>query len=198
MSQAENSLNTKHSTLNSCRLLERERAILVVIDMQEPFLRDIFERERVVDKVVRLIHAAVIMGVPVVATLQYAERMGGVIPEVAEALPEGEHIDKRTFSCCRAEPFVRIMEETGRQKVILCGVESHICVNQTAHDLLALGYEVHVVRDAVSSRARSDWKIGIEKMIASGAVVSSFEMAVYELLRDSAAPEFKEILKLVK
>jgi nicotinamidase-related amidase len=179
-------------------MLDRHEAVLVVIDMQEPFLKQIFERERVVDKVVKLIRAARILEVPVLATLQYADRMGDVIPEVAEALPEGEHIDKRTFSCCGVEAFPARLESTGRKQVMVCGVEGHICVSQTAHDLLARGYQVHVVRDAISARRETDRETGVGKMTASGAVLSSFETAVYELLRDSTAPEFKAILDLVK
>lgn len=179
-------------------LLDRNHTTLVVIDMQEPFLRGIFERDRVVGNVSILVEAAKTLGLPVVATLQYQAKMGDVIPEIDQALPEGERIDKTTFSCCGKKGFVAALEKLGHPGVILCGVEAHICVNQTVLDLLRLSYQVYVVADAVSSRKESNYRIGLERMSQAGAVIISTEMAVFELLRDAAAPEFKKILELVK
>ena len=179
-------------------LLDREDTTLVVLDLQEPFLRFIFERDRVVANSVTLIKAAAILGLPVVSTLQYPERMGDMVPEVLEALPRGERIGKTTFSACGAEAFARRLEEIGRKTILVCGVESHICVSQTAHDLLAEGYGVHVAADAVSSRTEANWKIGLDKMARAGAVITSVEAALYEMLVDSKADEFRQILELVK
>ncbi len=166
--------------------------------MQEPFLRSIFERERVISNTIKLIRAAGVLGVPVITTLQYQARMGDVIPEVAELLPDSTRLDKMTFSCCGVECFGGAIAEAGRRQVLLCGVETHICVSQTAHDLLHVGYSVQVAEDAVSSRKDSDWRTGVAKMRGSGVVVTSSEAAIYEMLRDATAPEFKQILDVVK
>jgi nicotinamidase-related amidase len=179
-------------------VLDRDDAVLVVVDMQEPFLRGIFERERTATNVIKIVEAAKALGLPVLATIQNQARMGDVVPEVAQALPGPGRIDKMTFSCCGAEEFVAALDETGRRSVLVCGVETHICVNQTAHDLLESGYRVHIAADAVSSRQESDWLAGLDKMRESGAVITSVEMAIFEMLRDAAAPEFRRILELVK
>jgi nicotinamidase-related amidase len=179
-------------------ILDGNNTVLVVVDMQEPFLRSIFERERVVANTIKLIRAAKALGVPVVTTLQYQARMGDVIPEVAEALPDESRIDKMTFSCCGVEPFGEALAAIGRRQILLTGVETHICVSQTAHDLLHTGYSVQVAEDGVSSRRESDWRTGVEKMRGSGVVITSCEAAIYEMLRDASAAEFKQILDVVK
>ncbi|MDO8684289.1 MAG: hydrolase [Armatimonadota bacterium] len=179
-------------------LLDKNNTTLVVVDLQEPFLRSIFERERVVANSVTLIRAAKILGLPTVATLQYPERMGDMIPEVLEALPEDARIGKTAFSCCGSDEFRDKMSEIGRPTALVCGVESHICVNQTVHDLLVAGYKVHVAKDAISSRTKANYKIGVEKMRQAGAIITSVETAIFELLADAKASEFKQILELVK
>jgi nicotinamidase-related amidase len=179
-------------------LLDKDLTTLLIVDMQEPFLRTLFERERVISNVVRLVKGAELFGVPVIVTLQYAERMGDVIPEIAAVLPDSEHLDKMTFSCCGAESFVEQLESIGRRTILVCGIETHVCVNQTVHDLLALGYDVHIVEDAISSRREDDYLIGLRKMRKSGAISSSTEMALFELAYTAGTPEFKELLKLVK
>ncbi|HOK54814.1 MAG TPA: hydrolase [Armatimonadota bacterium] len=179
-------------------LLERNDTVLVVVDIQEPFLRNIFERDRVVTNAIKLIEAAKVLGVPIVTTLQYKEKMGDVIPEVAEALPDDdERIDKMTFSCC-TEQFNARLSQLGHNTVLLCGVETHVCLNQTALDLIQLGYKVQLAADAVSSRKESDYKIGLEKLRGAGVVITSTEAAIFELLRDAAAPEFRNILRIIK
>ncbi|MBI2841798.1 MAG: hydrolase [Armatimonadetes bacterium] len=179
-------------------LLDREDTILIVVDIQEPFMRNLFEPERVIANSVQLIEAAKVLGVPVVTTLQYRARMGDIIPEVAQALPDDERIDKMTFSCCGVGDFLAALERRGRRTVLLCGIEAHICVNQTAHDLLGLGYKVHVAADAISSREEGNWRLGIEKMRQAGAVITTAEMSIFELLKDASASEFKQILQIVK
>lgn len=179
-------------------VLDRNDTVLVVVDMQEPFLRGIFERDRVISSVLRMVRAAKVLNVPIITTLQYKSRMGDVVPELAEVLSDSERVDKTTFSCCGVEPFAASLEKLGRKKVLMCGVETHICVNQTAHDLLDIGYNIHVPADAVSSRQENNWRIGLDKMRQSGVIITSVEMATFELLRDAACPEFKQILELVK
>lgn len=160
-------------------LLRVTDTVLLVVDMQEPFLRAAWERERVVRNVCTLLDAAAVLQVPVVATLQYAARMGGPIPEVAERLPAGiEPLDKLTFSCAADEGCMTAISAAGRSQVLVCGVETHICVSQTAHDLLARGLQVHVAGDAVSSRAEANWRSGLARIAEAGATVTSTESAI--------------------
>jgi len=180
-------------------LLRPDDTLLVVVDMQEPFLRQAWERERVVANVETLVRAAGLLLVPLVATLQNEGRMGGAIPEVAALLaPHVPTIDKMTFSCLGAEPFAQRLRFSGRRQVLLCGVETHVCISQTAHDLMSAGYQVHVAADAVSSRAKEDWKVALRRLARAGAQVTSTEAAIFELLYDANHPAFKEVLKLIK
>lgn len=172
--------------------------VLVVIDMQDALLKAIHERDRVVANTVRLIEAAKIFSIPILVTLQYADRLGDCMQAVADALPHSSKIDKMTFSCCGNESFLDVLRETKRCQVLLCGVESHVCVNQTAHDLLSQGYSVHLAKDAISSRTSDNWITGIEKMRDSGCVITSTETAIFELTKDASSAKFKQILPLVK
>lgn len=182
------------------QLLGCDTSVLVVVDMQEPFLNAIHGREPLTANVLLLVRAARILGVPVIATVQYAARMGGIVAPVAEAIggePE-DALDKMCFSCGGSEAFASALSATGRTQVVLCGVETHICVSQTAHDLLHAGYPVHVAADAVSSRTLEKHKLGMERIRDAGIKPCAAEAAVYEWLREAGSPEFKEILKLVK
>lgn len=182
-------------------LLGRDTSVLVVVDMQEPFLNAIHGRDALTANVLLLTHAARILGIPTIATLQYASRMGGVVPEVAEALgteAASGPLDKMCFSCGGSDEFLSALAATGREQVLLCGVETHICVSQTAHDLLSAGSQVHVAADAVSSRTLEKHKLGMERIRDAGVKPCAAEAAVYEWLREAGTPEFKEILKLVK
>jgi nicotinamidase-related amidase len=180
-------------------LLKRETSALAVVDMQEPFLGAIHERERLTANVLLLCQAALILQVPLLATVQYAVRLGGVVPPVAAILPSGvEPIDKLCFSCAGSDAFAAALAATGRRQVLLCGVETHICVSQTAHDLLEAGYQVHVAADAVSSRSLEKHKLGMERLRDAGARPCAAEAAVYEWLYEAGTPQFKEILKLVR
>ncbi len=180
-------------------LLSADQTILVVIDMQEPFLRTIHERERLLQNVRILMQGANILRVPIVATTQYAEKMGEIIPELKRLLPtQLPPFDKMTFDCLGSLGFDSEIRRSGRRQVLLCGVETHICVSQTAHGLAAAGLQPHIVADAVSSRSETNWRFGLEKMRQCGTLISSVEMALYELLHQSGTEDFREILKLIK
>lgn len=185
--------------MRSPQVLQADRSVLVVVDMQEPFLRHIFERDRVISNCRLLIQSARILNVPVIATLQYAQRMGSIIPEIAEVLPEGcEPIDKMCFSCYGSEPFRTALMASERTQVVLCGVEAHICVTQTALDAHAGGFVVHVAEDAVSSRSRENWQIAMHRLRHAGVVVTCAESVVYEWLGEAGTDAFRQVLKLVK
>lgn len=179
-------------------LADRSDSYLVVVDLQEPFLRAMFDRETVVANSRKLIEVAKILGLPMLVTLQNPERMGDTVDEIKEALPAHEPIAKMTFSCCGDESFNNRLKELGKRTVILCGIETHICVSQTAHDLLADGYKVHVPKDAVCSRREHDWKAGLDKMRQSGVIVGCTEAVIYELMGCAGTDEFRELLRLVK
>ena len=178
-------------------ILRREDTLLVVVDMQEPFLRGIQDRERLMDNVLLLVRAANLLGVPALPTTQYAARMGSVIPEVSKGL-SASPVNKLCFSCAGQPEFLDFVRSSGRRQILLCGVETHICVSQTALDLVIKGFQVHVAADAVSARSLEKHKLGMERLRDSGVLPCAAEAAVYELLVAAGTPEFKSILALVK
>src|SRR6202162_2259795 len=182
------------------RPLEAEQRAMVVIDIQEKLLPPIFQREQLVRNAQLLIRAAGILKIPALVSTQYAKGLGGTVPEVASLLPETDPIDKTLFSCFGSDVFCSVLKQVPgkRNTLLLCGMESHICVAQTALGALREGYLVHVASDAVSSRTEWNWKIGLDRMRAAGAVISSTEMIMYELLCAANAAVFKELLPYLK
>jgi nicotinamidase-related amidase len=180
--------------------LEAERSVLLVVDIQERLLPPIFQKDQLVRNSKLLIRAAGILKIPAVLSTQYAKGLGKTVPELASLLPETEAIDKDRFSCFGSEVFCTVLKRLpgNRNTLLLCGMESHICVMQTALAALREGYLVHVASDAVSSRTEWNWKIGLERMRAAGAVLSSTEMMIYELMRSSSSPAFKDMLTHLK
>jgi nicotinamidase-related amidase len=172
-------------------LLDRERAALVVVDVQEGF-RSYASFDAVSAACGRLVEGARILGVPVIATAQYPKGLGPVAPEVR--LDGEEPVEKTVFSAVRADGF----DLGGRDQAVVCGIEAHICVSQTVHDLLADGVEVHVARDAVGSRHPGDLAAGLSKMEGAGAVASSVETALFELCERAGTPEFKAVQQVIK
>ena len=174
--------------------LDRERTALVVVDVQEGFRKAIPEFEDIARAAATLARGAEAMEVPVLVTEQYPKGLGATVPEVAEALPRGaEPLEKTVFAASEAEGF----DLGGRDQVVVCGIETHVCVNQTALDLLAGSTEVQVVTDAVGSRFAANKRIGLERMERAGAVLTSVETALFELLGRAGTDEFKAVQKLV-
>lgn len=179
--------------------LNARQCALVVIDIQEKLLPPIYEKERLIRNSQLLIRLANILSLPVVATTQYARGLGQIVPEIASLLPEVQPLDKLEFGCFGNGEFCsRVARLSGRNTLLLCGMETHICVLQTALGALNQGLIIHVAADAVSSRTELNWKLGLDRMRDAGAVISSTEMMIYELLGKSGSPEFKEILKYLK
>lgn len=173
--------------------------MLVVIDVQEAYRSVLFEYPRVAEAVGRLVRGAAVLGIPVLATEQYPKGVGHTVAEVAEHLPAGcVPIQKMSLSCCGAPEFVAALARSGRRQVLIAGIEAHACVNQTAHDLLAAGYQVHVAHDATSSRRRQDYALGWEKMTGAGVIPATVESALLELTRTADTPEFKAVQRLIK
>src|SRR5208282_2266635 len=160
----------------------------------------IWEKERLVRNIQLLIRLAGILKIPAMVTTQYAKGLGNTVPDIASLLPDSAPIDKLMFSCFGSDVFCTLLKRLPGQRTtaLLCGMETHICVMQTALGALREGYLVHVASDAVSSRTEMNWKIGLERMRAAGAILSSTEMMIYELLRSSGAPAFRELLPYLK
>jgi nicotinamidase-related amidase len=182
------------------RPLEAEQCALIVIDMQEKLLPPIWEKERLVRNAQLLIRLAGILKIPALVTTQYAKGLGNTVPDLASMLPDSTPIDKLMFSCFGSDVFCSLLKRLPGQRttVLLCGMETHICVMQTALGALRDGYLVHVAADAVSSRTELNWRVGLDRMRAAGAIPSSTEMMIYELLRSSGAPAFREMLPYLK
>ncbi len=155
-------------------------------------------RERVTARTALLIEAAKLMDIPVLTTEQYPRGLGPTVGELRGALPPGAPVEKLAFSCCGEPSFLEALEGTGRKKVILAGMETHICVLQTTLDLLSSGYQVYLPRDAVCSRRKLDWQTGLDLAREAGAVVTSTETVLFQLLERAGTDEFKKISKMVK
>jgi nicotinamidase-related amidase len=178
----------------SAAKLDPGRAALVVVDIQEAFRKAVPEFERVARAASTLIRGAEAIGVPIVVTEQYPKGLGATVPEVAEALPQGTSpLEKVCFAASQAEGF----DLDGRDQAIVCGVEAHVCVNQTVLDLLDSGVEVHVVEDAVGSRSAENRRVGLHRAEHAGAVLSSVETALFELVGAAGTDEFKRVQKLI-
>jgi nicotinamidase-related amidase len=191
--------NMDASTNAARRPLDASECALIVIDIQERLLAPIFEKDRFLRNAQLLIRLAGILNLPIIATTQYARGLGDTVSQVKDLLPKGA-IDKQMFSCFGSDVFCSVLKRLPgrRNTVLLCGMESHICVMQTALGALREDYLVHVASDAISSRAEWNWKIGLERMRAAGAVISSTEMMIYELMRSSSSEAFKQMLPYLK
>ncbi|MDQ3011158.1 MAG: hydrolase [Acidobacteriota bacterium] len=179
-------------------ILNRNRAALAVIDMQEAFAKIIPDFGEIAERIALLVRAANLLKIPVIVTEQYPKGMGHTVQGIAQYLPGStEPIEKLSFSACGVQEFDTRLRERHAEQVILCGIEAHICVSQTAHDLLQNGYHVHLLSDAVSTRLPRNQEVAINKMARAGAVISSIEMALFELC-PAGTPEFKQMQALVK
>lgn len=180
-------------------ILDKNQTVLIVVDLQEAFRSPIPDFEEIVVQTSIAVRGFHILDIPVIVTEQYPKGLGRTAEEILLSLPdEAQIVEKTTFSSCGASSFLEILKATNAKQVVLAGIEAHICVNQTAHDLLGQGYQVHLLQDCVSSRTIRDKQIGIEKMQLSGVIPSNVEMALFELMHDSKHEKFKEIQQLIK
>ena len=174
--------------------LDPERAALLVIDVQEAFRRAVPTFGEVARASAALVRGAEAVGIPITVTEQYPQGLGSTVPEVAAVLPaDVEPIEKVCFSAPQADGF----DLAGRDQVLVCGIEAHVCVSQTVLDLLDLGVEVHVAKDAVGSRFEENKEIGLGKAEHAGAVITSVEQALFELVGGAGTEEFKRIQRVV-
>lgn len=179
--------------------LDATHTVLAVIDMQEGFRSVIRDFSETAARIAVVVQAAQALNVPVIVTEQYPKGLGHTAAEITAVLPQGINvIEKTAFSSCGALPFEADLVRTQAVHVLICGIEAHICVNQTTHDLLERHYRVHLLTDCITARTVQNRETGIDKMLRSGAVPSSTELALFELLRDAKHEQFKTIQKLIK
>jgi len=179
-------------------MLEIQNACLVVVDVQGKLAQLMVDKDSLFKNIRILIQAAKILDIPILWCQQVPEALGPTVPEIAELLADEEPIDKACFSCCGEERFTAELNALGKEQVLLCGIEAHICVYQTAMDLMEGGLDVTVVADAVSSRTEQNRETALDRLSAEGANISSTEMTLFELLKTARHPQFREIARLVK
>jgi len=180
------------------KLLDKEDTGLLIIDVQEKLMHVMGQKQRVLDNIIRLLHLSKLYHLPIMLTEHYRKWLGPTLPVIVETLPSYDPIDKMHFNCCDVDAFNNRLESEGFRNVILTGVESHICLFQTCVSVLERGYNVHVPLDAVDSRTDENWRVGLKLMERAGAVITSTEAVVYQLLKKAGTKEFKKILKLIR
>jgi nicotinamidase-related amidase len=185
-------------SMNEIIRFKKEDTILVVIDMQEKLMPAMYNREKTEEQNIRLAKGMKVLGVPVIVTTQYAKGLGKTIDSMEEVLEGCPILDKFTFSAYRNEEFRKTLEASGRKTVVITGVESHVCVQQTAMDLIEAGYKVAIAMDCVSSRSEESLKTAAWTLSSAGALLTCAESILFELLESAKAPEFKQISAIVK
>jgi nicotinamidase-related amidase len=181
------------------RVLDRLHSAVVMIDVQEAYRGVTIGHEGLVQALRRLLQVVALLKVPLLVTEQYPKGLGHTLPELVELFPPGQRVvEKVSLSCCGESSFAAALDALHLRQIVVCGLEAHACVNQTVHDLLDQGYQVHLPHDAISSRFEGDYRAACDKMIASGAIPSSVEMASLEWVRTAAAPEFKAVQRIIK
>jgi len=179
-------------------MLDRERSALLVVDVQERLWAVMRQRQHLAERIAVAIRGCRLLRVPVFLTEQYPRGLGPTITPVSDSLGDIQPLVKMTFSCCGLTGLPRTMKEKGIEQVILTGIETHVCVLQTALDLIDGGFQVHLLTDAVSSRYVADEETALRRLSREGVVLSTIETALFELLTTAGAPEFKEVSKLIK
>ena len=179
-------------------MLSLEETVLIIVDVQGKLAQLMYKKDRLFENLQKIIRGMQVLEVPIIHMEQYPEGLGPTVPEVADLLTDVESISKISFSCCGNERFQESLKATGRRQVVIAGIETHICVYQTTMDLLQAGYEVQVVSDAVSSRTKKNRDIALVKLKDAGALLTSTEMALFELIKIASGDKFKELIKIVK
>ncbi|MGO9019381.1 MAG: isochorismatase family protein [Syntrophobacteraceae bacterium] len=178
--------------------LDRRDCILLLVDIQKSMLDLCAERDRTVLNAGALIEAAELFEIPVLCSVHNSAKLGGFLPELSDKILEPKMLDKLEFNCFENEGIARALLETGRKTLLLAGLEGHVCIFHTGVGALRLGYRVHIARDAVASRSASDKQTGMHRLDRAGAVLSSTEMIIFELLNRAGTDQFRALLPLLK
>jgi nicotinamidase-related amidase len=179
-------------------MLNQNDCCLVVVDVQGKLAQLMHDKDTLFKNIRILIQSAKILNIPILWCQQVPAALGPTIPQIAELLTDNQPINKSCFSCCGCEEFNNKLKNPGRRQILLSGMETHVCVYQTAVDLIERGYAVDCVADAVSSRTLENKQIGLQRIAAEGARISTTELALFEILKTAEHPNFKQIAKLVK
>lgn len=178
--------------------IPKEDTAAVVVDVQERLFPHIYDHEQLEQNLVKLIQGVKILGLPLIVTQQYTRGLGPTIPAVAEAVGEFTPLEKLTFSCCGDQGFMDAVKALGRKHILLMGIEAHVCVLQTALDLLEQGFQPVVIEDCISSRRLNDKRVALRRMIQEGVMLSTYESILFELCMVAGTDQFKAISRLVK
>jgi len=180
-------------------MLDIEKSLLVIIDEQERLVQASKYGEDAASGAAKLAKAAAILNIPTIVTEQYPKGLGATVPMVKEVLsPDSSILEKASFSALLVPEFAQKVKSSGKKQVVICGIETHICVLQTAAELINEGFEVYVVKDACASRNKNEYKTGLELLKQYGAKISCVEITLFEWLRTSKHPNFKEVQSLIK
>lgn len=177
---------------------DKKKCVLLIVDIQERLAATMSLKDAVINNCLHLIELAKMQGIPILVSEQYPKGLGHTVDEIKDALASYEPIEKVAFSCCGEPAFMDAIRALNRKTVILTGMETHICVLQTCVELLQDNFTVHLVRDAVCSRTKENWKVGTEFMRDAGALVTSTETVLFQLLGVAGTEEFKTISKRIK
>ncbi|MCR4392849.1 MAG: hydrolase [Dehalococcoidales bacterium] len=179
-------------------MLKLENTALIVIDMQTKLWNVMHEKEQLLENTQKLLKGTQLLGIPIVLTEQNPDGLGPTIPELKQIIPQVNPLPKFCFSCFKDESFARAILELNRKQLLICGIESHICVYQTAMDLLNQGFEVQIIADAISSRAARNREITLMRLQSEGARLTTVEMLLFELLQTARNPQFRELSRIIK
>ena len=179
-------------------MLKIDNTALLIIDIQGKLWNVMYEKEALLENAQKLVKGMQVLGIPIILTEQNPQGLGPTVPELTQLMPEVQPLPKFEFSCCQNTAFKQAISHLKRKQILICGIESHICVYQTTLELLSQGYEVQVVADGVSSRLMRNRDIALTRVQSEGAKLTATEMAIYELLQTAESPQFKEILKVIK
>ena len=179
-------------------MLAMEKTVFILIDVQGKLAQLMHEKEILFENLQKVIKGLTILGVPIVWVEQIPKNLGPTLPEIARLMPGLEPVAKTSFSCCGNNTIMQKLRQLNRNQVLLAGIETHVCVYQTALDLINSSYEVQVIADAVSSRNQENKKIGLNRIERAGGLITGMEMVLFELIGSADAPKFKDVIKIVK
>ncbi len=179
-------------------MLKLENTVLIVIDMQTRLWNVMHEKEQLLENMQKLLKGAQLLGLPIVLTEQNPDGLGPTIPELKQIIPQVNPLPKFCFSCFQDESFVRAIQVLNRKQLLVCGIESHICVYQTAMDLLSQKFELQIIAYAVSSISPRNREITLMRMQSEGARLTTVEMLLFELLQTARSPQFKELSRIIR
>lgn len=178
--------------------ITKENTVALIIDIQERLVPAMFEKDVLIKNCSILIRGLLVSAIPMTVTQQYTKGLGDTVDEIKAVIPDFSYIEKRDFSCCDEPSVIERLESLNKKNIVICGIESHVCVLQTAVDLKAAGFNPVVVMDCVSSRTPQSIEMAKERFRHEGIMMTSYESILFELTRSSASPEFKAISALVK